>query len=50
MYDRELAMQICKELGIKWDADAKRATVNGEPLPEVLVPEDIFSFGYDDGD
>lgn len=49
-YDRELAMQICKELGIKWNPDAKEATVVGDPIPVSLKPDDVFVVGFYEGE
>jgi hypothetical protein len=42
-YNRELAKQICRELGIKWNQNAKCATIDGEPInSDNLTAEDVF--------
>ncbi len=42
LYNRDLAIQICHYLGIKWDPTATCATVAGEPVySENLTPDDI---------
>jgi hypothetical protein len=33
-YDVNLAKELCKEMGIRWDENSKRATVNGIPIDD----------------
>ena len=48
-YNRELAIQICHDLGIKWDPTATCATVAGEPISSKhLTPDNIFCLTPDD--
>lgn len=48
-YNRELAIQICHDLGIKWNPEATCATVAGKPISSKhLTPDDVFCLTPDD--
>lgn len=47
LYNCDLAMQICRELGIKWNPDASEATVCGNSLPVDFSVANLFESALD---
>lgn len=48
LMNRELAQQLCLELGIAWDPEAAAPTVQGRPVAEEDLGQLFLSAGQED--
>jgi len=47
LFSRELAEEICREMGIKFNPMQEGVTIGGEKLSEALCAEKLFRGEYD---
>lgn len=46
VYDRELAMQICKEMGLEWDPNGEGTMLSDERIDESIDLSSILQSAY----